>query len=182
MPPNTIKKLIKLLKWLTYTSLVTAAIISCLDAWSKYQSNDTSIKVLNKRIIELDYPVTTICFQPMAKNTFLNKLNISQGHFGNGNIDISKISTWSWTKLFHEASYSIGLDFNITVMMNNWNHIIKISDFNQSNTNNDIFIFEKFYTLWSGLCYKLTSKVQNFHKRLLCYKLLFLKIKCFFKN
>ena len=84
---------------------------------------DTSIKLSRKTVDYFDNPTITICFQPIAKQSVLKKYKIPIGNFSYGTVSNMSIS---WIDFYHEASYRIGSDYNITLTFDNWEHTITI--------------------------------------------------------
>ena len=62
---------------------------------------------------------------------------------------------------YHELSYKIGEDFNITLIMNDSNYTVFLNQ-NSLHEKSEIVDVDEMYTLWSGLCYKITRKVDIF--------------------
>ena len=69
-----VEKYFKALEWLIMIGLLVASGFFVKDVWIKFQSRDTSIKVSTKELKNMnDKPTITICFDPSAKKSALNR-------------------------------------------------------------------------------------------------------------
>ena len=68
----------------------------------------------------------------------------------------------SWKDFYHEASYIIGVDFFLSLDMDNSKYVMNVTQHDLFKANTAIKV-EEMWTIWSGLCYKITPmyKTQN---------------------
>ena len=139
-----IKNLFRLLRGIVFLALVIVSAFLVEDVWKHYKSHDTSIKTSRKIMHQFENPVIMLCFHPIAKSSFIEKFNnMTLGDFVGGYV-LNNFSTLSWVEFYRQASYRLGYDFNMTY------------EITEKETNSTQF--EEFFTLWSGLCYKITSQ------------------------
>ena len=72
-----------------------------------------------------------------------------------------RIANFSWIDIYHQVSYIIGTDFNMTFDLNDWKETVKISDNILNKKSSNLIHFQKLYTVWSGLCYMIVLKVKT---------------------
>ena len=76
------EKLFKALEWLIMLGLLVASVFFVRDVWNKYQDKATSIKISTKELKNMnDKPTITICFDPNAKKSALDRFNITMEEF-----------------------------------------------------------------------------------------------------
>ena len=151
----------KILDWLIFIGLVISAVLFVKDVIIHFQSGDISIKVSSKRMEHMAIPTITFCFQPTVKTSVLNKYGIKLYEFVTTVVpNLSK----SWPDFYNEVSYKIGIDFYVKMTLTG--HISSYRSFviesiNLTKSQLDLISFEEVYTLHSGLCYKITPKIQT---------------------
>ena len=152
----------KILDWLIFIGLVLSAVLFVKDVIIHFQSGDTSIKVSSKRMEHMAIPTITFCFQPTVKTSVLNKYGFNLFDFVN--TDVPNLSQ-SWPDFYNEVSYKIGIDFYVKMVLTG--HVAGYNSFVIENINltlanlTNLIKFEEVYSLHSGLCYKITPKIQT---------------------
>ena len=155
-----VEKLFKALEWLVMIGLLVGSVFFVKDVWIKYQSGDTSIKVSTKELRNFnDKPTITICFDPQAKPSALNQYGTNMLEFITTKAKDPNISV-PYPEFYHAAVYRIGIDFNITLKLHENNYILLIDNENIPEKISQIIEFEVIYTLWLGLCYRITQKIH----------------------
>ena len=106
-----------------------------------------------------DKPTITICFDPNAKQSALNRFEITMPEFMSSQAKEPNVSI-SYPELYHSIAYRIGIDFNITLELNEKNYTLLIDNEDVPKEISQIIEFEVIYTLWQGLCYRITQKIK----------------------
>ena len=154
------EKLFKALELLIMLGLLVAAVFFVKDVWNKFQAKDTSTKISTQELKNMnDRPTITICFDPNAKQSALDKFDITieeltSSEFRDPNVSIS------YPELYHSIAFRIGIDFNITLELHEKRYTLLIDREDISEEISQIIDFEVIYTLWKGLCYKITQKIK----------------------
>ena len=156
----------KILDWLIFIGLVLSAVLFVKDVIIHFQSGDTSIKVSSKRMEHMAIPTITFCFQPTVKTSVLNKYGFNLFDFVN--TDVPNLSQ-SWPDFYNEVSYKVGIDFYVRMSLtehisgfhNKKHENLVIESINLTKNQLDLIDFEEVYTLDSGLCYKITPKINT---------------------
>ena len=100
----------------------------------------------------------TLCFKPFAKPSKMKGLNITIGDFAYG-MDIDVKEAKSWIDFYHEASYNIGVDFKITLDLEDEEYSLEINETGTYHFGAFNLVSEKVFSIWAGLCYKLTTDI-----------------------
>ena len=155
-----LKVFFKLIEWFTYLGLLIASVVFVQDAWTNYKKKDIGVKINKVRREDLMIPTISICFEPIAKLSVLQRNGLTINEFSYGTV--TKKLAKSWSDFYHEASYRLGYDFNVTLDYDNFNESlqIKLFDINEQPLDNLVTV-EEFYTIWSGLCFKITPKIRT---------------------
>ena len=182
-----LEKVFKVIEWIIWLGLFSAALYYVHDVYLHYHEKTTNVKTYTKQIDNITNPTITVCFEPSVKRSSLKKHNLELKDYLAFNLpDINSDKTW---QEFHdeEMSYILGTDFVISMEYNSKNNKdfglqntnmceleseLEIELENSTNTRiclNDTGEFEdselikkveKVYTLWDGLCYKITPKIN----------------------
>ena len=92
-------------------------------------------------------------FKPTAKPSILNKYGISQADFTYAvDLNLDK----SWLDFYHEASYKIGSDFYLSLDLDSNLHVLNITKDIANEDVDKVVKIEELFTIWTGLCYKIT--------------------------
>ena len=154
------EKLFKALELFILVGLLVASGFFVKDVLNKYQAKDTSIKISTKELKNLkDKPTITICFDPNAKQSALDRFEITMEEFTSSQFREPNVSI-SYPELYHSVAYRIGMDFNITLMLHEKDYTLLIDREDVPEEISRIIDFEVVYTLWKGLCYRLTQKIK----------------------
>ena len=157
---TNLKILLKALEWLMILGLLVASGFFVKDVWKKYQLKDTSIKVSNEKLKTMkDRPTMTICFDPNAKPSVLDQYGTNMLEFLSMRAKEPNVSI-PYTELYHAVAYKVGIDFNITLKLHENNYTLLIDNENIPEKISQIIEFEVIYTLWLGLCYRITQKIH----------------------
>ena len=152
--------LFKALEWLIILVLLVASGFFVKDVWNKFQSKDTGIKVSTKELKNMnDRPTITICFDPNAKPSSLNQYGTTMMEFMSTSAKEPNVSV-PYPELYHAVVYRIGIDFNITLKLHDKNYTFLIDNEDVPKEISEIIEFEVIYTLWKGLCYRITQKIK----------------------
>ena len=116
-------------------------IVFILFLWAIYFSKDTLEKFASKRTgfstykeSRTDFPTTVLCFDPIAKNSFLSQYNMTIKDFANSWYPDSLYEV-EFGQFKNAAYFILGKDYNISMQDNEYNqHILKEGN----NTINDI--------------------------------------------
>ena len=156
---NYINIISKSIEYLVALTLLIICVLSVKGVWNKYQTNDTSIKVSTKSSKTLPMPTITICFMPIAKLSVLKKYNVSLKHFRYEYSDGIEEGL-SWPDVYFEASYKIGIDFNISLGIKDYQDYITIQSTDLSANQAKYIDFKMIHSLWKGLCYQISYKYE----------------------
>ena len=165
-----LEKFFKVIEWIIWLGLFSAAIYYVRDVYLHYHEKTTNVKTYTEQFKNITNPTITVCFEPSVKRSSLKKHNLELKDYLAFNLpDIDSNKTW---QEFHdeEMSYILGPDFIISMEYNSKNN----KDFGLQKTNASICLndtgefddseliqkVEKVYTLWDGLCYKITPKIK----------------------
>ena len=148
-----------IVEWLAWIGLIIGVIIFVKGVFFQYSSESTSISIATKMMKEIENPTITFCFQPYAKYSELKSFNVSYNNFLNFEVPLKNLSM-NWPEFYNRVTYKIGRDFFIFMSMNN-NYFIIIDNVNLTTPYSDYIDFEEIYTLFTGLCYKITPKIKT---------------------
>ena len=155
-----VEKLFKALEWLIMIGLLVGSGFFVKDVWIKFQSGDTSIKVSTKELKNMnDKPTITICFDPQAKPSALRQYGTTMQNFMSIRTEEPNVSV-PYPEFYHAIVYRIGIDFNITLKLHDKNYTLLINNEDVPKEISEIIEFEVIYTLWKGLCYRITQKIK----------------------
>ena len=152
--------LFEIVEWLAWIALIIGVITFVKGVYFEYKTKDTSIKVATKKMTEIENPTITLCFQPYVKYSELNSFNLSYSNFLNFEIPLKNLSM-DWQDFYNRVTYKIGRDFNIYMSINNDYYLIIIDNANLTKPYSDWIELEEVYTLFTGLCYKITPKIKT---------------------
>ena len=107
-------------------------IVFVLFLWAIYFSKDTLEKFSSKRTgfstykeSRTDFPTTVLCFDPIAKNSFLSQYNMTIKDFANSWYPDSLYEV-EFAEFKNAAYFMLGKDYNISFQDNEYNqHILK---------------------------------------------------------
>ena len=155
-----LKILFKASEWLIILGLLVTSGFFVKDVWKKYQLKDTSIKVSTKELNRMkDRPTITICFDPNAKPLTLEDYGTNMLEFMTSRAKEPNVSV-PYPELYHAVVYRVGIDFNITLKLHDKKYNLLIDNEDVSDEISQIIEFETIYTLWKGLCYRITQKIK----------------------
>ena len=106
-----------------------------------------------------DRPTMTICFDPNAKPSVLDQYGTNMLEFLSMRAKEPNVSI-PYTELYHAVAYKVGIDFNITLKLHEEKYHLLIDNEDVPKENSQIIEFEAIYTLWKGLCYRITQKIK----------------------
>lgn len=177
---DRLEKVFKLIEWVIWLGLFIAAIFYVYDIYHQYLQKTTNFKMATKLMeTGITNPTITVCFEPSVKKSSLKKHKLELKDYLAFDLpNFNSNMTW---QQFHdeEMSYQLGPDFVIYLEYNSVNN----SDFGLQNTTKCNFNktsdcqicidktdvsesesrlikkVEKLYTLWDGLCYKITPNI-----------------------
>ena len=148
-----------IVEWLVWISLIIGAIVFVNEVFLQYASESTSIKISTKMMQQIENPAITLCFQPFAKYSELSSLNISIFEFMNFEVPLKNLRM-IWPEFYHRITYQIGKDFHIWLSLNDDTFFL-IDKISLTKPYSDYVDLEEIYTLFTGLCYKLTPKIKT---------------------
>ena len=72
----------------------------------------------------------------------------------------------SWPDFYHRIMYKIGKDFNITLKLNGnrKNNTVHLNSLYITKETENMISLEEMYTIWTGMCYKITRKGKIYFK------------------
>ena len=149
--------------WLAWIALIIGAIRFVNGVYFEYKTESTSIKMGRTKMKEIENPTITLCFQPYAKYSELNSLNISYLDFLDSKVPFKNLGM-NWPEFYSRVTYQIGKDFRIFMYMNHGSYLLKYLFINKTTLTepySDYVDFEKIYTLFAGPCYKITPKIKT---------------------
>ena len=120
MKELTIRAIFKSFEYLAYTILFIGCLIFVKGNWDEYKSQATSYTFSTKNVNSITSPTIVICFQPIAKRSYLSKYGLVPEDFvTNDLLEIDNYTEFSkpWQDIFHEGSYRIGNDFKISLCL-----------------------------------------------------------------
>ena len=120
MKELTIRAIFKSFEYLAYTSLFLGCLFFVKGNWDEYKSQATSYTFSTKNVNSITSPTIVICFQPIAKRSYLSKYGLVPEDFvTNDLLEIDNYTEFSkpWQDIFHEGSYRIGNDFKISLCL-----------------------------------------------------------------
>ena len=129
------------------------------DITLKYISRDSSYKTFTKQVEKLKPPTFTLCFNPYVKKSILEKYNLTYAQVQS--LRMKKLSI-PYPNFYKQANYKLGLDFKILLGE------IKGTNFEIDDINfkNDIIKIEELYTIWNGICLKISqdTSIPNYQE------------------
>ena len=161
-----------IVEWLAWIALIIGAIRFVNGVYFEYKTESTSIKMGTTKMKEIENPTLTLCFQPYVKHSELESLNISYLDFLDSRVPL-KILGMNWPEYYSRVTYQIDRDFRMYMWMNQGDNekFLLINSTNYYYTYNkldklikskdDYADFEEIYTLFAGLCYKITPKIKT---------------------
>ena len=159
MRKQTFEKLFKCLEWLLTVGLLFLTFVFIKDVWIKFKSSSTSFSQSTKPLNFMKNLTTVICFDPALKPSVLNDFNTTmvevQSTFQNPpNISIP------WSEFYEKAAYKIAQDYTIAFSLDDDLEHELVIDGTEKSEHSDVISWEKIYTLWSGICVKMTMNSE----------------------
>ena len=150
----------KTIEYISAIALVVFSGTSIYDVWIKYQSNDTSIKVSTTISENLTMPTVTLCFLPFAKRSVLENYNLTMSQY-KYEYSYGIKEGLPWPEIYLKASYRIGIDFNISLALNNFNQQFTIFDTILTQEVARYVEIKAVHTIWMGICYRIDYKTPT---------------------
>ena len=163
MRKKVFEKIFKTLEWLLTFGLLFLTFVFIKDVWMKFKSSSTSFTQSTKSLNLMKNLSTVICFDPALKPSVLNDFNTTmtevQSTFQNPpNISIP------WSEFYEKAAYKIAQDYQIAFSLDDdLEHELVIGNTDDSDEDSeysDVISWQEIYTLWSGVCFKMTMKTK----------------------
>ena len=144
----SIKLFSKVFEWIIIFGLLIGVFYFVKDVWNQYQSKKSGVKSSIKNQDNITPPTVTICFNPLAKLSILEKYKMNMTEF----LGSQKGTP---THIYEEGFFKIGRDFDLTLSL----LLLKYEKTYEKPAIDDIFEVAEFHTIYSGRCYKVTPKV-----------------------
>ena len=151
--------IITLMKIVTFIIMTIISVYYSKDSIGKFLLKTTSFKKYHEDTSEMKInPTIVICFQPLAKESELKKLNIDP-------IDVFLKSeenmTGSWEQFKKQAYYELNKDIFISVSpVNGFGKELLLKE-GANKIRNQTIQVERIVSLFAGLCYKLSNQVWS---------------------
>ena len=153
MKPEKVLKFTNASKCIALLGLLIGAGFFVKDITLKYISKDSSYKTFTKQVEKLKPPTFTLCFNPYMKRSILEKYNLTYTQ-----VQSLKMKDLSipYPTFYKQANYKLGLDFKISL------GDLKGTKFEIDDINfmNDIIKIEELYTIWNGICVKVSQNIS----------------------
>ena len=166
METYAIIRIFKVIKYLFYLGLCVGCYFFVKETWNKYRSQATSFIFTTKKVSSLESPSVVICFEPMGKKSFFNAYDLLptafvtySGYSTNSTKEYSK----PWYEIYQEVSFKIGIDFNITIDIQDGKKTLELSNPTVNKNESEHVDVQEIYTLWDGLCTKIKIKEPLSH-------------------
>ena len=163
MENTNIEKVLKVFEWFTFLLMVIAAALFVQNSFQNYNSNATGIKVLSKKVETYISPTITLCFKPYRKSSILQEYDLNHSVYPP---KLLLKTGETWPDAFQNISYKIGKDFNLTIVFDvdntivrrNYDSMITIDDNVLTEKASKLIEFEELITVAYGKCFSMTVR------------------------
>ena len=138
----------KVLEWIIIAGLLFGVFLFVQDVLNQYQSKKSGVKSSIDNQTNITPPTVTICFNPLAKLSILEKHNMNIPQFLGFDKGIP-------AQIYQEGYFKIGRDFNLSLALQK-------QDYNKTffaPSLDDIFQVAEITTIYNGRCYKVVPRV-----------------------
>ena len=159
MRKEIFEKFFKIFEWLLTFGLLFLTFVFIKDVWIKFKSCSTSFSQSTKPLNFMKNLTTVICFDPALKPSVLNDFNTTMVEVQSTFQNPPNISM-PWSEFYEKAAYKIAQDYTIAFSLDDdLEHELVINGTEKSEYS-DLISWEEIYTLWSGICFKMTMKSE----------------------
>ena len=158
-----VEKILKVFEWFTFLLMIIVAALFVQNSFQNYNSNATGIKVLSKKVETYISPTITLCFKPYRKSSILQEYDLNHSVYPP---KLLLKTSETWPDVFQNISYKIGKDFNLTIVFDvdntivrrNYDSMITIDDNVLTEKASKLIEFEELITVAYGKCFSMTVR------------------------
>ena len=158
-----VEKILKVFEWFTFLLMIIAAALFVQNSFQNYNSNATGIQVLSKKVETYISPTITLCFKPYRKSSILQEYDLNHSVYPP---KLLLKTGETWPDAFQNISYKIGKDFNLTIVFDvdntivrrNYDSMITIDDNVLTEIASKLVEFEELITVAYGKCFSMTVR------------------------
>ena len=158
-----VEKILKVFEWFTFLLMIIVAALFVQNSFQNYNSNATGIQVLSKKVETYISPTITLCFKPYRKSSILQEYDLNHSVYPP---KLLLKTGETWPDAFQNISYKIGKDFNLTIVFDvdntivrrNYDSMITIDDNVLTEIASKLVEFEELITVAYGKCFSMTVR------------------------